>query len=142
MKRISKSYFHWYIIKRELQTLFLVYCVAILWLIVNAISHKCVSVCVFKTITSFPCPACGTTRGMAFLFQGHVFDALKCNLNLLFIVPFAVLYPVCLLSDKLFRTHYVIHYYLRLRLLLNKKQVFLSFVLFEIMVWITHFFWL
>ncbi len=36
-------------------------------------------VCVFKVVTGFPCPTCGSTRSLVHLSHGRFFDALAMN---------------------------------------------------------------
>ena len=141
MKRISKSSLHWLNIKQELRILFMLYCAAFLWLIAQAVGHFHVVVCPFRLITSLPCPACGTTRGMLLLAQGHALAALKSNLNLLFIVPAMMVYTFSLLSDACFNTRFVLRNYLRFRLFFMHKTVLMVFFMFEAFVWLTHFVW-
>ena len=35
--------------------------------------------CMFKTITSIPCPTCGLTRAFLYLYQLNIIDAVKMN---------------------------------------------------------------
>jgi hypothetical protein len=37
------------------------------------------SVCIFKTVTGIPCPACGSTRATVYLLHGNVKDAFLLN---------------------------------------------------------------
>jgi hypothetical protein len=41
--------------------------------------HSIIPSCVFKGITGFPCPTCGTTRSMLSLSQGDIATALAMN---------------------------------------------------------------
>ena len=119
----------------------MLYCAAFLWLIAQAVGHFHVVVCPLRLITSLPCPACGTTRGMLLLAQGHALAALKSNLNLLFIVPAMTVYTFSLLSDACFNTRLVLRNYLRFRLFFSHKAVLVAFFMFEVFVWLTHFVW-
>ncbi len=35
--------------------------------------------CVFRTLTGFPCPTCGSTRSLVFLSRGDLYSALAMN---------------------------------------------------------------
>ncbi len=37
------------------------------------------TICIFKIITGIPCPACGTTRGLKYLFHGMPLESLMMN---------------------------------------------------------------
>ena len=37
------------------------------------------TVCIFKNITGYPCPACGTTRGMKYLVHGFFKESILTN---------------------------------------------------------------
>ncbi len=37
------------------------------------------TVCLFKNITKYPCPACGTTRGMVYIINGYFLKAILMN---------------------------------------------------------------
>jgi hypothetical protein len=57
------------------------------------------TVCVFKNITGWPCPACGSTGGVMQLLHGEFYSALLLNpLSYLLAVGLVVL-PLWLLSD-------------------------------------------
>lgn len=45
----------------------------------SANSHKHITVCVFHNLTGYPCPACGTIRGMKYFFHLDFFNALYIN---------------------------------------------------------------
>lgn len=38
-----------------------------------------VQLCMFKRLTGFDCPTCGSTRGVLSLLHGHIIDAWLCN---------------------------------------------------------------
>lgn len=54
---------------------------AMLWFILSDIPHGTPHfiVCIFKNLTGYPCPACGTTRGLKFFFHLMPYDALMMN---------------------------------------------------------------
>ena len=45
----------------------------------NLNSHKHFTVCIFHNITGYPCPACGTIRGLKLFFHFKFYDALMMN---------------------------------------------------------------
>ena len=43
--------------------------------------------CVFKLVTGFDCPGCGSTRAFHALLHGHIFEAANYNILLLVFLP-------------------------------------------------------
>ena len=37
------------------------------------------NLCLFRAATGYPCPACGSTRALAHLFHGHLWESLLVN---------------------------------------------------------------
>lgn len=62
------------------------------WLIYSNTNHSTTKPlgCLFKKITTYPCPSCGTTRSVSFLFQGDFSQALWLN-------PFGVIVGLAML---------------------------------------------
>lgn len=57
------------------------------------------SVCLFKQVTGWACPSCGSTRAVIQIFHGHWLTALQLNpLGLLLLIGLVVL-PIWLLYD-------------------------------------------
>lgn len=54
---------------------------AIIYFSLCSTPHKVThfSICIFKNTTGYPCPACGTTRGLKFFFHFMPYDALMMN---------------------------------------------------------------
>ncbi|WP_390882713.1 DUF2752 domain-containing protein [Hoylesella saccharolytica] len=142
VKKISKSYSPLHNIQQELRILFMVYCATLLWLFTSIMWHINVVICPFRLITSWPCPACGTTRGLLLLLNSQFLTAFKSNLNLIFIIPAFCFYTPSLLSDTFFHTDIVMRSYIKWCKFVTKKWIFYTFLTFELMVWITHFIWL
>ena len=44
----------------------------------NRFDHE-IQLCLFKKVTSVPCPTCGITRGIIHGLQGHFITAWQCN---------------------------------------------------------------
>lgn len=54
--------------------------------------------CLFKALTGWSCPGCGSQRALMHLLRGHLADALAVNL----LLPFGIVYLLLLLSAYLF----------------------------------------
>lgn len=51
--------------------------------------------CVFKALTGYECPGCGTQRAIHALFSGRFVEAWSFNPALFFAIPLAAAYMVC-----------------------------------------------
>lgn len=69
------------------------------WLTITQLSHATVekpgpNVCLIRSITSIPCPSCGSTRSALAIFSGDLYQALQLNplgfiiVGILLIAPF------------------------------------------------------
>lgn len=61
--------------------------------------------CIFKSITSIPCPGCGLTRGFRSLFQGHIIRAEKYNILTIPIFIFFAISILLILVDTIKRSN-------------------------------------
>ena len=68
-------------------------------------------VCIFKNITGFPCPSCGTTRAVQLLLQGNVLASLQMNpfgilvALIMAIVPFWIAFDLILKKETLYKSY-------------------------------------
>jgi hypothetical protein len=101
--------------RRSLYGLLALFCMAgYVWMTLNIdrrFETHVGSVCVFKKVTTLPCPSCGSTRSMKAILQGDLAAGFNWNpvgfilLFLLAIVPLWLLYDVLLKRDSLHRTY-------------------------------------
>ncbi|MBO4663273.1 MAG: DUF2752 domain-containing protein [Bacteroidaceae bacterium] len=68
-------------------------CVALYYL--DPVEYVFMPKCPFKLITGLDCPGCGFQRAMHALLHGHVVQAIKFNLFLVFSVPYLLALIVC-----------------------------------------------
>jgi hypothetical protein len=67
----------------------------------NPYSKESATLCMFKNITSIPCPACGTTRAVLLLINGNIKEALWLNPLSILISMGLILLPAWILLDVL-----------------------------------------
>ena len=73
-----------------------------IWLLYNImVADNTVSVCMFKNLTGWECPACGTTRSLSFILHGHWMDALRQNPLGYIVAPALIIIPFWMLADLL-----------------------------------------
>ena len=66
-------------------------------------------VCLFRKITTYPCPSCGTTRSVQLVFKGEFFSSLLLNpfgilvATIMLVVPFWIGIDLIKKSDSFFK---------------------------------------
>ncbi len=116
-----------------------VYLAILAWVVLSYFSegHAGVTVCPFKLVTTLPCPACGTTRGLTAILHGEILQGLWTNPNSLIPLVLLFAFPMLLLWDALDRRHYWLHRaYERYMSLWDKRWVLYAFLGLEAIVWI------
>ena len=93
-------------------------------------------ICIFKHVTTIPCPSCGSTRSVLSLIKGDLAEALYWNpfglllIIILMIAPLWILYDLMSRKDTLFNT------YLRAEHLLRRKWIAIPAILIVIINWV------
>ena len=65
--------------------------------------------CLFKKVTTYPCPSCGTTRSVQLVFKGEFFPSLLLNpfgilvATIMLVVPFWIGIDLIKKSDSFFK---------------------------------------
>jgi hypothetical protein len=93
-------------------------------------------VCLFKRITSFPCPSCGSTRSVLSLLKGDIWSALFWNPFGLILMLILVISPLWVLFDTLFKKASFFNFYTNTELLFRRKGVAIFAILLVLMNWI------
>ena len=92
--------------------------------------------CLFKTITSLPCPSCGSTRSVFSFLHGDLYAALYYNplgiliAGALCITPFWIIYDLILTKFTLMK------WYIRIEDAFKQKRIIMSFILVIASNWI------
>lgn len=82
------------------------------------------SFCPFKMLTGFPCPGCGITKSLVYLYKGDLHKSLQYNLFGPFAFLFCMVAVVVLILELVYRKEYFNQYFY------NKKLAyFLGFLL-------------
>lgn len=93
-------------------------------------------ICLFKRITTIPCPSCGTTRSVLSILKGDFAGAMFWNpfgiiiISILFISPLWIIYDVIAQKDTLFSV------YNRTEQFLKRKWIAIPLILLVILNWI------
>ncbi|MEP7169551.1 MAG: DUF2752 domain-containing protein [Bacteroidota bacterium] len=127
--------------KRNLYVLFALLCMTgYIWIALtytfSAISHSEKNICLFKAITGFPCPSCGSTRAAVALLHGDFSGSLWWNplgvigLFVLVIVPCWLAYDVLKDKNSFYR------FYCRVETLLKQRMIAFPAIFIILCNWI------
>lgn len=94
------------------------------------------TVCIFKRVTSFPCPSCGTTRAVSFLFNGEIVKSLFLNPFGILVAGIMIVSPVWIISDLIAKKKSYYDFYLKTEKLIQKKEIFIPLIILVILNWI------
>jgi len=94
------------------------------------------TICMIKSITSVPCPSCGTSRAVILIMEGDYIEALKMN-PLGFIISCILLVcPLWILADLMMRGNSFLHFYHAMESFLRIRWVALMMITLVITNWI------
>lgn len=110
------------------------------WIYLNLSNHfqqrTTVQVCLFKNITTLPCPSCGTTRSMISLYQGNFMQALQTNPFGVLILLIMVIAPVWIAFDVVSKQTTLFRFYKKMETNLQKPIIAIPLILLVIINWI------
>lgn len=110
------------------------------WILFNlkATKHEIpgMNVCLFKHLTSIPCPSCGTTRSVMFLLQARFSEAFFSNPLGFLMLPFLVLIPPWIALDWLRHQSSLYGLYHKAELIVQKKAIVWLLVILILINWI------
>ncbi|HSD06112.1 DUF2752 domain-containing protein [Flavobacterium sp.] len=99
-------------------------------------SNLDLTVCLFKRITSLPCPSCGITRSVSYFFNGEI-------INSLFLNPFGaiaaiimIVSPVWIIFDFIKKKQSFFDFYKKAEHLIRNKTIAISLIGLVILNWI------
>jgi hypothetical protein len=91
--------------------------------------------CLFKKVTTYPCPSCGTTRSVQLVFNGEFFSSLLLNpfgilvATIMLVVPFWIGIDLIKKSDSFFK------FYKASERFISKKPIAILLFLLVILNW-------
>ncbi len=94
-----------------------------------------VEVCLFKRLTGFPCPSCGSTRAILAFLNGNFSEAFHLNplgILLLFIL---CMVPPWILMDLAAGKQTLLEFYRNAEAFMKQKRVFLPAILLVLANW-------
>jgi len=100
------------------------------------IESKDIKGCIFKSITTIPCPSCGTTRSVKLLIKGQFLDAAMVN-PFGPIVGFIMLtVPVWIIADLILKKQTLYNWYHKTEHFIRIKWVAITLILLTLLNWI------
>lgn len=93
------------------------------------------SLCPFKMLTGFPCPGCGITKSLVYLYQGNIYKSMSYHVLGPFVVLFCIVTVFVLILELITKKEYLNG------ILYNKKLAYVLafFLIFYQIVRITYF---
>lgn len=94
------------------------------------------TVCVFKRVTGFPCPSCGTTRAVSYLFEGEIVKSLLLNPFGILVAGIMVLSPGWIIWDAITQKQSFYNFYISVEKLIKKKKIAIPLIALVLINWV------
>jgi len=94
------------------------------------------TVCVFKRVTTLPCPSCGTTRAVSFLFNGEIVKSLFLNPFGIIVAVIMIVSPSWIILDFIATKQTFYNFYIKIENTIKKKEIAISLIILVILNWI------
>lgn len=91
--------------------------------------------CLFKKITTYPCPSCGTTRSVQLVFEGEFFSSLLLNPFGILVAIIMLVVPIWISVDYIKKSSSFFKFYKTSELFISKKPIAILLFLLVILNW-------
>jgi hypothetical protein len=91
--------------------------------------------CLFKKITTYPCPSCGTTRSVQLVFEGEFFSSLLLNPFGILVTIIMLVVPIWISVDYIKKSSNFFKFYKASELFISKKPIAILLFLLVILNW-------
>jgi len=102
----------------------------------HEIQNQEFTVCLFKKITTVPCPSCGTTRSVMQLSHGNFLSAILINPFGLIVGLIMIIAPLWISYDFIQKKETFYTAYLKIETILRKRKVAIVLIVLVIANWI------
>ena len=110
------------------------------WIYLNGshslLRNKSVDVCLFKQITTIPCPSCGTTRSVIALTNGNFSEAIGINPLGYVIATIMLLTPCWIALDFVIKRKTLFEFYKKMEALLKQPKYALPLLTLVLINWV------
>jgi len=94
------------------------------------------TVCLFKKVTTVPCPSCGTTRSVIQLLHGNFLSAILINPFGIIVGLIIIIAPVWISYDFIQKKKTFYPAYLKIETILRKRKVAIVLIVLVLANWI------
>lgn len=94
------------------------------------------TVCVFKRVTGLPCPSCGTTRAVSYLFNGEIVKSLFLNPFGILVAVIMVVSPGWIIWDTIAKKQSFYNFYIKTEKLIRRKEIAIPLIVLVILNWV------
>ena len=91
--------------------------------------------CIFKYITTIPCPSCGVTRSIILLLDGRILDSMKLNPLGLLIFPALLIIPSLIVYDTTTRCDLLVQAIRNFEIFVNRKAIAIPLITLVLLNW-------
>lgn len=102
----------------------------------HEIQNQEFTVCLFKKVTTVPCPSCGTTRSVMQLSHGNFLSAILINPFGIIVGLIMIIAPVWISYDFIQKKETFYTTYLKIETILRKRNVAIVLIILVIANWI------
>jgi len=117
--------------------LLIVIALGYLWLFFSNVTvfHEKQLGCLFKKITTYPCPSCGTTRSVQLVFEGEFFSSLFLNPFGILVAIIMLVVPIWIGVDYVKKSSSFFKFYKASERFISKKPIAILLFLLVILNW-------
>ena len=94
------------------------------------------TICIFKKITTIPCPSCGTTRAVSHIFHGEFLSSILLNPFGLIVSGIMVVCPLWIAFDYFTKKQTFYNFYFQSEAVLKTKKVAIPLIILVVLNWI------
>lgn len=94
------------------------------------------TVCILKRVTGFPCPSCGTTRAVSYLFNGEIVKSLFKNPFGIIVAVIMIVSPGWIIWDIVTKKQSFYNFYIKNEKLIRKKEIAIPLIVLVILNWV------
>jgi hypothetical protein len=94
------------------------------------------TICIFKRITTIPCPSCGTTRAINHLFHGEILASILLNPFGIVVAAIMIVAPLWILFDYFTQQQSFYNFYIASENTIKTKKVAIPLIILVILNWI------
>jgi hypothetical protein len=122
--------------RNKLYTILLVACFLGFVYFLYSINFTHSTFCIVKNSTNYPCPACGNTRAIVLLTQGHVFQSLQLNPLGIIVFLAILIVPTWIILDVMRTKNSFYLAYKKIEKFLQKKSIAIPLLVLILANWI------